>query len=336
MTASRPVVLGAGGWGTAVAQMLARAGHSVGLWTRHESFARELQSTRRNSRYLDGVDLHPGIEVSHRIGELVQGASPLFSVIPTQHLRATLEGLRPDLGDGHLWVSCSKGIERGSLRMPSGIIEEVTGAGNTVILTGPSHAEEVARDLPTTVVAAAAEAADAASVQSLFESTTLRVYTGSDPVGAEVGGAIKNVIAIATGISAGLGFGDNSQAAIITRGLVETTRLGLAMGARRETFSGLSGMGDLITTCTSQHSRNRTVGHRIGSGETLQQILETTATVAEGVETSRSLHHLREQLGVDMPIAREVFAVLHEGKSARDAVSSLMSRTTKSETEDLI
>lgn len=332
----RPLVLGAGGWGTAVALMLARAGHSVGLWTRSEAFAKELNETRKNSKYLKDAALPPQIEVSHEIEKLAPARKTIFSVIPTQHLRKTLSQIIPHVDRDCLWVSCSKGIERGTLLMPTQIISETAETDRTAVLTGPSHAEEVCEDLPTTVVAAAKNINEAQTTQSYFDATSLRVYTNEDPIGTEIGGAIKNVIAIATGISDGLGFGDNSQAAIITRGLVEITRLGLAMGAKRETFSGLSGMGDLITTCTSQHSRNRTVGFRIGKGETLNQILSTTQTVAEGVETSKSLHHLNEKLKVDMPISSEVYKVLHENKPAREAVYSLMSRSTKSEMEDLI
>jgi glycerol-3-phosphate dehydrogenase (NAD(P)+) len=330
------LVLGDGGWGTALAMTLCRAGHRVSLWGYDAAYTREMRETRRNPRYLPGVELPEGLEVASDITELAPRAEIIVSVIPTQYLRSVLDRLSPHFPPDALVISATKGLERGTLLLPSRILEEKLAGRSIVVLSGPSHAEEVSRELPTTVVAASADGAGAPRVQSLFAGTRLRVYSNRDRLGVELGGAVKNVIAIASGISDGLGFGDNSRAAIVTRGLVEITRLGLAMGAQRATFSGLSGMGDLITTCTSQHSRNRAVGFRIGRGERLEDILRSTFTVAEGVETSRSVFRLARKHGVDMPITREVHAVLHEGRRPLEAVNNLMGRDLKEELEDLV
>ncbi len=325
------LVLGDGGWGTALALTLHRAGHGVRLWGYDPEYCEEVERTRRNPRFLPGVTIPDEIRVSGDIEEQARGVETIFSVVPTQFLRATLERVRPHVPSGALLVSATKGIERGNLALPSRILSEELAAERVAVLSGPSHAEEVSRELPTAVVAGSSDADDARLVQLLFASTCLRVYTSQDALGVELGGAVKNVIAIAAGISDGLGFGDNSRAAIVSRGMVEITRLGVAMGAERETFSGLSGIGDLITTCTSAHSRNRTVGFRIGKGEKLEDIVGSTHMVAEGVETARSVHQLARRHGVEMPITREVHAVLHEGKPPADAVESLMSRGLKEE-----
>ena len=330
-TSQTVLVLGDGGWGTAVALTLHQAGQQVRVWSHDEEYADEVQATRRNPKFLPGVVLPDGILFSGRIDEATPGVTAIFSVIPTQFLRTSLKRIGAALPSNALLVSLSKGIEKDHLVLPSQILKDELGLESVAALSGPSHAEEVSRQLPTTVVVAS-ESQDAAQYfQDLFASTRLRVYSSSDQVGVELGGAVKNVIAIAAGISDGLGFGDNSRAAIVTRGMVEITRLGVALGAKKATFSGLSGIGDLITTCTSQHSRNRAVGFRIGKGERLVDILGSTHTVAEGVETTRSVGQLAERHGVDMPITHEVHSVLYNDKPAVEAVESLMSRELKEE-----
>ena len=330
---SRILVLGDGGWGTALAMVLHENGHDVRVWGVDAEYTRQVQRTRKNPKFLPDVVLPEGILFGSDPSELAAGAELIFSVIPTQFLRSALTQIGGHLPPEAPIVSCSKGFERGSLHLPSGIVGELLPAAEVVVVSGPSHAEEVSRGLPTTVVAAATRAETAARVQNQLSGSRFRVYTSRDRVGVEVGGAAKNVIALAAGISDGLGFGDNTRAGLITRGLHEITRLGKALGAHEETFAGLSGTGDLIVTCTSSHSRNYTVGSRIARGESLEDIGRSTETVAEGVETTRSIHELAGNLGVTLPITAEVYAVLFEGKPPREAVEDLMCREVKEEVE---
>jgi glycerol-3-phosphate dehydrogenase (NAD(P)+) len=325
------LVLGDGGWGTALAMVLSWNGHGVHVWGYDREYCRLVDSTRRNPKFLEGVEVPQGITFGSEIEQFAERVRIIFSVIPTQFLARSLAGLAHALPKSALVVSCSKGFERGTLALPSQRLRQLLPSNPVVVLSGPSHAEEVSRRLPTTVVVAAEDPAHARTVQQLVSTSTFRAYTSSDPLGVEIAGASKNVIALAAGISDGLGFGDNARAALICRGAREITRLGLALGARRETFSGLSGIGDLIVTCTSQHSRNHTVGFRIGRGETLAEILRSTEKIAEGVETTRSLVELRQRIAVDLPITMEVHAVLFEGKPPREAVASLMMRELKDE-----
>ncbi len=343
------LILGDGGWGTALALLAHRGGHGVRLWSVSPAYAEVLSRTRRNPKFLPGVEIPAAIRISSDFATLATGAAVVLSVVPTQFLRETMVAVARTLPPGAPIVSCTKGVERETMRLPSQIIAEILGlpagpAGKTpgttgpglVILSGPSHAEEVARGLPASVVAASLSPGAAQAVARLLGGPTFRVYTSSDPLGVEIGGAVKNVIALAAGIADGLALGDNARAALITRGAREIARLGTAMGARQETLMGLAGIGDLIVTCTSAHSRNHDVGFRIGRGETLELILRSTEKVPEGVETTRSLQALSQRLGVDMPITREVHAVLFEEKSAREAVQSLMTRTTKDENEEAV
>jgi glycerol-3-phosphate dehydrogenase (NAD(P)+) len=307
----------------------------VRLWGHDPAYVEHLARTRRNPKFLPGIRLPEGLQISSDFAALAEGAEFIFSVIPTQYLRGVVSSLGPRFPPGATVISCSKGIERGTLHLPSRILAEALGARPIVVLSGPSHAEEVARGLPATVVAASRDQESACEVSRLLSGPTFRVYTNPDPLGVEIGGAVKNVIALAAGIADGIGLGDNARAALITRGAMEIARLGLALGARRETFMGLSGIGDLIVTCTSDHSRNRGVGVRIGKGETLELILRSSEKVPEGVETTRSLLELARHAGVDLPITREVHAVLFEEKPPSLAVESLMARSTKDELEDL-
>jgi glycerol-3-phosphate dehydrogenase (NAD(P)+) len=290
------LILGNGGWGTALALVLAQAGREVRVWGHDAAYAASVSAARENARYLPGVRLPPAVTVGADIRELASGVREVLCV-----------------------------------ELPSRILAGFLPRARIVVLSGPSHAEEVSRGLPTTVVAAAVEPAAAREVQALLSTPRFRIYTSADPVGVEVGGAAKNVIAIAAGIADGLGFGDNARAGLLTRGLREIARLGVALGGREETFAGLSGMGDLIATCTSEHSRNRAVGWRLARGETLAAILASTRKVAEGVDTTRSICALGRRLNVSLPIAEEVHRILFEGKPARGAVEDLMARKSTEE-----
>jgi glycerol-3-phosphate dehydrogenase (NAD(P)+) len=331
---ARLLVLGDGGWGTALSLLAHRSGHRVSLWSHDPAYAAVLARTRRNPKFLPGVEIPPQVVISSELDALTPGVEVVFSVIPTQFLRGALAGLAPRLPAEAAVVSCTKGIERNTLLLPSRILAERLGGRPIVVLSGPTHAEEVARGLPASVVAASLDLSAARRICEVLSGPTFRVYTNPDPVGVEIGGAVKNVIALAAGIADGLDLGDNTRAALITRGATEVARLGLALGARRETFSGLAGIGDLIVTCTSAHSRNHSVGYRIGRGETLELILRSTEKVPEGVETTRSLVELARRTGVEMPITMEVHAVLFEEKPPREAVQSLMARSRKDELED--
>ena len=325
------LVLGNGGWGTALALVLEGNGCDVRVWGHDAVYSRQIEETRRNPRFLPGVVLPHGIRFGGSAADLERGVSAIFSAVPTQFLRGVLRALARDLPSGVLVVSCSKGFERGTLELPSRVIAAVLPLAPLAVLSGPSHAEEVSRGLPTAVVAASGEPDSALEVQRLLAGPRFRTYSSPDPLGVEIGGASKNVIALAAGIADGLGFGDNARAGLMTRGLSEITRLGTALGARAETFAGLSGIGDLIATCTSLHSRNHAVGLRLGRGEKLDAILGSMDAVVEGVETTRSIHQLAGKLGLELPITNEVHAVLFGGKDPGAAVESLMSRGPKEE-----
>ncbi|MBN1419301.1 MAG: NAD(P)-dependent glycerol-3-phosphate dehydrogenase [Planctomycetes bacterium] len=330
------LVLGDGGWGTALAMVLHRSGHSVRLWSAFPAYAEELALTRRNRKFLPEAEIPSEIRIGADVASLGDGAALVVSAVPTPYLRATWRRIAADIPSGAAVVSASKGIEQPALRLPSEIIREVVPSARIAVLSGPSHAEEVARALPTSVVASACDADLAVEVQAAFADPTFRVYTSPDPTGVELAGALKNIIAIACGISDGLGFGDNTRAALITRGMAEIARLGMARGAQRETFSGLAGIGDLIVTATSRLSRNHEVGFRLGRGETLEAILRSTEMVAEGVPTTRSAMALARSLGVELPITAQVHAVLNAERTPIEAVRALLDRPRRSETGEPI
>jgi glycerol-3-phosphate dehydrogenase (NAD(P)+) len=331
MDSKRVLILGDGGWGTALALVLHGNGCDVRVWGHDAAYSRVIEQTRGNPRFLPGIVMPGGIRFGGDAADLGRGASAVFSAVPTQFLRGVLGALVRDLPSGVLVVSCSKGFERRTFELPSRVIAAALPPAPLAVLSGPSHAEEVSRGLPTTVVAASEEPDAALEVQRLLAGPRFRTYSSPDPRGVEIGGASKNVIALAAGIADGLGFGDNARAGLMTRGLSEITRLGVALGARAETFAGLSGIGDLIATCTSRHSRNHAVGLRLGRGENLDAILGSMNAVVEGVETTRSIHQLAGSLGLELPITNEVHAVLFDGKDPGDAVESLMSRGAKDE-----
>jgi glycerol-3-phosphate dehydrogenase (NAD(P)+) len=321
-----------------LADLLARNGHGVALWVYEEDLAKEMARTRENHVYLPGHRLPEGVRPGSDLAAAVGGAEVVVSVSPSQVVRRVMARAAPALRPDALVVSASKGIENGSLALMHQVLEAVlpaTAAQRLAVLSGPSFAAEVVRGVPTAVSLACADPEAAQRLQGLFSGRAFRVYTLDDVVGVELGGALKNVVALAAGISDGLGFGHNSRAALITRGLAEISRLGVALGARPLTFLGLAGMGDLVLTCTGDLSRNRTVGLRLGRGEKLGEILASMTAVAEGVETCQAAVALAERAGVEVPIAREVWNVLHEEKDPRRAVEDLMGRPSKREFWDL-
>jgi glycerol-3-phosphate dehydrogenase (NAD(P)+) len=323
-------VLGSGGWGTAVAVLLARnPAYGVRLWSAHADNAARLRAARENPRLLPGVSIPDAVVITGDEAEAVDAADCWVTAVPTAHLRATLSRFAPVRRADVPVVSLTKGIEVATFRRPSEIIGERLRTENVAVLSGPSHAEEVVRGLPTSVVVAAAGGL-AAWVQERFGTDRFRVYTNGDVVGVELAGALKNVIGIAAGVCDGLGFGDNAKAALLTRGLVEMTRFGVAHGAEPATFHGLAGAGDLIATCFSPHGRNRRVGYRLGTGESLAAAL-AGPQIAEGVPTSRSVFERTTRTGIDAPIMTAVYELLHEGKPPRAAVQDLLTRSQKHE-----
>ncbi|WP_406695697.1 NAD(P)H-dependent glycerol-3-phosphate dehydrogenase [Singulisphaera sp. Ch08] len=327
----RVAILGAGGMGTALALLFAKTARSVQLWARDPEQAAELGRTRENARHLPGAKLPGNVEVTPNACDATGGANLIVMAIPSAFLRGTLEGLVERIPPGIPVLSVVKGIENTTLARPSQIVTEVLGPRPIAVLSGPSHAEELARDLPASVVVAGAEEALNREIQDSLNQGTFRVYTNPDLIGVELAGALKNILGIAAGVCDGLGFGDNAKAALLTRGLVEISRFGVALGGEFSTFFGLAGVGDMVTTCYSPFGRNRSVGERIGRGERLEEILASMVNVAEGVPTTRSVHDLARKRGVEMPITDELYRVLFEGKSPHAAVTDLMIREPKVE-----
>lgn len=327
-------VIGAGSWGTTLADLLAKKGCDVTLWAYEPELVEEMATTRVNGLFLPGIPLSPRLRFTNSLTEAVAGKKLVLFVVPSQVVRGVLAQALPHIPADALVVSASKGIELGTLMTVSQVFQETLPKslyGNFAVLSGPSFAREVAMEMPTAVVAAADAAEVAQRVQETFTTPVFRVYTNADTMGVELGGAIKNVIALAAGISDGLGFGNNTRAALITRGLAEMSRLGRAMGAKAETFAGLAGMGDLVLTCTGELSRNRTVGIQLGQGSSLAEIMGEMRMVAEGVKTSESASRLAARLGVEMPITQKVYEILYCHKSPREAVVELMTRDPKAE-----
>ena len=324
-------VLGSGGWGTALALVLLENGHDVTLWSYTAEESAVLQETGENPM-LKGVPLPKELKLTSDLA-CVKGCGAVVLATPSFAVRTTARAAAPMLDPGAVLVSVSKGIEKDtSLTLTDAIEQEVGDAHPIVALSGPSHAEEVGRHVPTVVVSASKDRSAAEQVQDLFMNERFRVYASDDVVGVELGAALKNVIALCAGISDGMGYGDNTKAALMTRGLTEIARLGVAMGGRRETFAGLSGVGDLIVTCASKHSRNRKAGYLIGQGYTMEEAMKEVQMVVEGVYSARAARELAEKYEVEMPIITEVNRVLFEGKSAAEAVMDLMLRDKKVET----
>ncbi len=324
-------VIGDGGWGTANAMLLAGYGHEVTLWGAFPEYIEEMKKTRRNEKFLKGVTLPDNLNLTGDRAEAVAGAEVVVLAPPSKFFTHVVESFRGLITSDMLVVSITKGLCEKTNRRMTDLGEEILGTGPIVALAGPTHAEEVSRGIPTTIVAACPDAAKAKRVQEIWSGPLFRVYTSNDPVGVEIGGAVKNVLAIAVGCSDGMGFGDNTRAALITRGLVEMKRFVLAYGGKEETLNGLAGIGDLIVTCTSQHSRNHSVGERLGKGEKIADILGSMQMVAEGVWNAKVVHEIAKKLGVEMPICELVYALCYEGFNAKDAVAAMMGRELKSE-----
>ena len=335
-------VIGGGGWGTALSIALESRAHSVRLWVYEPDLMEEMTRTRTNARFLPGVAIPDAIAPTSSLAEAAKGADTLLFVTPSHALRATASRLCEEAADALdrvEWVTvATKGLEPKTLLRMSEVLAQVLPsrlAERVVVLVGPSHAEEVARRVPTLIVAASRDLAVAARAQEAFSTEWLRIYTNDDVVGVEIGVALKNVIAIAAGIGDGLGFGDSTKAALVTRGLVEMNRLARKLGAKPDTLSGLAGMGDLIATATSRHSRNRRLGEAIGKGASLKEALAASPMVVEGVGTTEAALALARKHQVELPIVEQVHAILYEGKSARAALRELLTRDLKAEAEPL-
>lgn len=324
-------VIGAGSWGTTLACLLAEKGYDTSLWVYEESLAEEIQRTRINSIYLPEVNLPENIKVTHRLNEAVDKARYILNVVPSQHTRAVFKEAFLNIQKDAIIISASKGIERGTLVTVSSVLKQLSPDHSIAVLSGPSFAREVVKKMPTAVTLATHDNGTGILLQEIFNTNHFRVYTHDDIIGAEIGGALKNVIAISSGICEGLGLGHNARAALITRGLAEMRRFGSAMGAKKETFAGLSGLGDLVLTCTGHLSRNYNVGIKLAHGMKLNDILSQSKSVAEGIETAESAYQLSKKNNIELPIIEQVYRVIYEGKNPAAAVNDLMSRALKSE-----
>lgn len=332
----RIAVLGAGSWGTALAFVLAENGHDVRIWGHRQQVIDQINETHKNEKYLPGVELPHQIKGFTSLEKAIEGVETLILAVPTKAIREVLQQLKSLTDELFTIVHVSKGIEPDSLLRISQMIQQEIDTKDIVVLSGPSHAEEVSRRQPTTVTSASTNIEAAEKVQDLFNNQQyFRVYTNPDVIGVEIGGALKNIIALAAGITDGLGYGDNAKAALMTRGLAEIARLGTVLGANPLTFSGLTGIGDLIVTCTSVHSRNWRAGNLLGKGKNLDEVLENMGMVVEGVRTTKAAYQLSQKYDVKMPIADALYNVLFNDVKAKDAVDALMSRTKTHEMEDL-
>ncbi|WP_124727316.1 NAD(P)H-dependent glycerol-3-phosphate dehydrogenase [Staphylospora marina] len=332
-------VLGAGSWGTALASVLAENGHEVTVWARRKEQVDEINRNRTNEKYLPEATLPEGILATDDLREAVTDKSLVVFVLPSQSMRHVAAAAKTWIRDDALIVHASKGFEAESWKRMSEVLSEELGenrAERITVLSGPSHAEEVIRKFPTTVVVASRSQSAAETVQGLFMNRYFRVYTNPDVVGVEVGGALKNIIALAAGLVDGLHFGDNAKAALITRGLAEIARLGLAMGAQAITFAGLAGVGDLVVTCTSRHSRNWRAGYQISQGKSVPEVLREMGMVVEGIQTTRAAWMLSSKYGVEMPLAHQLYAVLFEEKKPEQAAWDLMTRGRTQELEEMV
>ena len=324
-------VIGSGSWGTALAVMLAQNGHEVMIWSRRQDAVDELLIDRKNERYLPGIEIPENIQATTDREAAVKGAEIIILAVPSRAVAETVRDFSPYFKEWQILVNVAKGLEPGTLLCLSEVIQREAPQCEVCVLSGPSHAEEVARGIPTTCLITCEKEEVAKVVQEDFANSRFRLYTNTDMVGVEIGAALKNVMALAAGMSDGLGFGDNTKAALMTRGMAEMKRLGIAMGGKPETFAGLSGIGDLIVTCTSMHSRNRRAGILLGQGKTLQETLDEVKMVVEGVNTVQAACALAEKYNVSMPITQAIYGVLFEGDNVQEAVINLMTREYKSE-----
>jgi glycerol-3-phosphate dehydrogenase (NAD(P)+) len=331
---SKITVVGSGGWGTAIAVMTSKHGNEVTLFSVFEEEIEQIKKDRENKKLLPGVAIPENIMLTSDLS-CVQSADFIVLAVPSFAVRSTCKKLAPYIDKGAIIVNIAKGLEEDSLKRLSQVIEEELPQCHIAIMSGPSHAEEVARGIPTTNVVSSKDKDIAEKVQDCFMNDTFRLYTNDDLIGAELGGSLKNVIALAAGIVDGMGFGDNTKAALMTRGITEMVRLGVAIGAKSETFAGLTGFGDLIVTCTSIHSRNRRCGILIGKGMNVADALKEIGMTVEGYRTSKAAYTLAKKANVEMPIMQKAYEVLYENKNPKIAIAELMTRTKKHETEDL-
>ena len=331
MDKPRIAILGDGGWGTTLASLVSAKGYSVTLWGAFEGYSKLMAKTRLNPKFLPGIKIPHEVQITSDIKAAVTNKDILVLAVPAQYTRGVLKKVKGKFNKNTIFISVTKGIEIGSSKRISEIIHAILGPVKFAVLSGPTIAQEVAKGIPTTIVAASHNKKTRKTIQEIFSTERFRVYTNPDVIGVELGGSLKNVIAIACGVSDGLGFGTNTKAAILSRGLAEISRLGKAMGARLETFSGISGLGDLVTTCISKQSRNRFVGEQIGKGKNLKQIYKHMQMVAEGVSTAKSAYALSLKYKVEMPITKEVYRLLYLNKSPRQVVRDLMTRKGKEE-----
>ena len=329
-------VIGAGSWGSALALSLYKNNHKVYMWTREVNQVEEINTTRQNSKFLPGVIIPEDLIVSNDLEEVIKDSEIVVVAVPSQAVRSVCKQIKPFIKENQIIVDVAKGLERGTGKRLSDVVKEELPNNPYVVLSGPSHAEEVAKYMPTTIVAACEEIEYAQKVQDAFMSPFLRVYTNPDIIGVELGGALKNIIAFGAGMCDGLGYGDNTKAALMTRGIVEISRLGVAMGADVNTFTGLAGIGDLIVTCTSMHSRNRRAGILMGQGKTLEETLEEVQMVVEGITATEVAYKVSRELKVDMPITEAIYSVLYQGADPREAVLELMTRSKKHEMEEIV
>lgn len=329
-------ILGSGSWGTALAKILAEKGNRVTLWGRSQEIINEINNEQENKKYLKNIKLPENLNATTNLIEALEGVKIVILAVTSQSNRETLKKIKGLIDEDSIIVNVSKGLEMNTNKRASEIVAEIFPNNRFVVLSGPSHAEEVAINMPTTLVSASKSSEAMLKIQELFINTTVRVYTNNDVTGVELAGAFKNIIALGIGIIDGLGFGDNTKAAIMTRGLVEIVRLSVALGADVSTFFGLAGMGDLIVTCTSPHSRNRRAGILIGKGYTLEQTKNEINMVVEGINSIKIAYDLSQELGIEMPIVKEMYKVIFENGEIKTAISNLMSRDKKYENEELI
>ena len=329
-------VVGGGSWGSALAILLNNNDHEVHIWMRDKKQVELIRETRENKKYLPNIKMPKKINISDDIEEVIYGKDLLVLAVPSHGIRKVLEENRKHFNKKQVLVNVAKGIENDTLYRVSQIVKEILPENPYAVLSGPSHAEEVAMNMPTTVVSASVEKKVAEYVQDVFMSPTFRVYTNTDVIGVELGGALKNVIALGAGISDGLGYGDNTKAALMTRGIAEIARLGEKLGGNIITFAGLAGIGDLIVTCTSMYSRNRKAGILIGKGMEIDDVIETVGMVVEGIKTTKSAYELAKKHDIDMPITEEIYDVIYNNKDVKSSVINLMLRDKKHEMEDII
>ncbi len=328
---SKVAFVGGGSFGTALAVLLSKKGEECTIWCHRQSSVDEINNKRENERYLKGIKIPDSITAYSDLKEAVEGADVIVLSVPSKAIREVSKKVASLLKGHEIIVTVAKGIEKQTLKRMSEIIEDEIKNHPIVVLSGPSHAEEVARDIPTTVTAASKDMEAARKIQKLFSNNSFRVYTNSDLIGVEIGGAFKNIIALAAGISDGIGYGDNTKAALMTRGMSEIIRVGTKLSGRPDTFYGLTGMGDLIVTCTSMHSRNRRAGILIGSGMTAEEAVKEIGMVVEGIEAVKAFYELKCQTNVDMPITAALYEVLFSGSNPKDKVTELMARSHKDE-----